>query len=132
MPSQQLSLAFEARTWGGRRANSGRQVVRRGVQHRERADFAARHPLHITLQIVRDCPTLRCPSAIAAIHEVIAESHRSDFRIVHFTVMADHVHLIVEAGGQAALSEAMQGFKVRMAKRLNKLFDREGKLFGDP
>ncbi len=52
-------------------------------------------------------------------------------RIVHFSIQSNHIHLIVEAQGTAALSLGMQGLSVRLAKRLNKHLGRRGKLFPD-
>ncbi|WP_373044902.1 hypothetical protein [Vulgatibacter sp.] len=52
-------------------------------------------------------------------------------RITHFSVQGNHLHLIVEASGAAALSSAMQGLAIRMAKGINKLMGRAGKVFAD-
>ncbi|HTE54680.1 MAG TPA: hypothetical protein VK698_27690 [Kofleriaceae bacterium] len=65
---------------------------------------------------------------------ILAGGHRSDFRVVEFSVQSNHVHLvhlIVEAGGAAGLSRGMLGLEVRLARRLNRAFGRRGKLFGE-
>src|SRR5207248_2803658 len=43
----------------------------------------------------------------------------------------NHLHLIVEADGAEALSRAMQGLAIRMAKRLNAVHGRHGDVFAD-
>lgn len=52
-------------------------------------------------------------------------------RIVHFAVQHDHIHLVVEAGDKSALSRGIQGLSVRIARALNKLTGRVGKVFED-
>jgi hypothetical protein len=51
--------------------------------------------------------------------------------VVDFSTLGDHLHLIVEADDNRALSEGMQGLSVRLAKRLNKLMARHGRVFAD-
>ena len=63
------------------------------------------------------------------IRKAIRESHKGGFRIVEFNVLGNHLHLIVEAGGQEALARGMQSFEVRLVRRLNKILKRRGKLF---
>jgi hypothetical protein len=56
---------------------------------------------------------------------------RKDFRITQFSVQGDHVHLIVEADSQAALSRGMQGLAIRVARAVNALVRRTGKVWAD-
>lgn len=48
-----------------------------------------------------------------------------------FSIQANHIHLIVEARNRFALSRAMKGFSVRIAKRLNRAYGRRGQVFSD-
>jgi len=41
------------------------------------------------------------------------------FRIVQYSVQADHVHLIVEAENDAVLTNGMRSFAIRFARRVN-------------
>ena len=52
-------------------------------------------------------------------------------RLVHFSVQGNHLHLIVEAKSREVLSKAMQGLTIRIAKRLNRLWERAGRVFAD-
>lgn len=51
--------------------------------------------------------------------------------VVHYDVMRNHVHLVVEAPGREALSRGIQGLATRLARRLNTLAKRSGPLFAD-
>lgn len=116
---------------GGWRPGAGRPRGRR-VSHGQRARFAARFPLHVTLPVVPGVPSLRQYGALRIIQRAIdAGGHRSTFRVIHYAVIGNHIHLIVEASGAEALARGMQGFEVRLARRLNRFFDRRGAFFAD-
>ncbi len=54
---------------------------------------------------------------------------RDGFRLVHFSVMGNHLHLVAEAKNRRALSRAMQGIAIRIAKGLNAIMGRRGSVF---
>ncbi len=60
-----------------------------------------------------------------------AARERLGARIVHFSVQSDHLHLLVEARDQIALGRAMKGFGVRVARRLNRLAGRTGRVIAE-
>jgi len=64
-------------------------------------------------------------SAFAAVREC------EDFRLVHYSVQSNHVHLVCEARDRGGLSRGVQALAIRIAKRLNYLWQRAGKLFAD-
>jgi REP element-mobilizing transposase RayT len=53
------------------------------------------------------------------------------FRVVHFSVQRDHVHLIVEAGGRDALVRGVQGLAIRLARAINRTLGIPGQVWGD-
>jgi REP element-mobilizing transposase RayT len=53
------------------------------------------------------------------------------FKLIHFAVMGNHIHLLVEAGGKEALSRGMQGLNIRIAKALNRVMSRHGQVLSD-
>ena len=53
------------------------------------------------------------------------------FRVVHFSVQHNHVHLIVEANDRRALSNAMRALLIRVARGLNRVMQRTGKVLAD-
>jgi putative transposase len=46
-------------------------------------------------------------------------------------VQGNHIHLIVEAENKRALARGMQGLQIRIAKGLNRVMKRRGKVFSD-
>ena len=102
------------------------------MAHRQRERFAARFPLHITLRVVDGVPSLRRHGALRIIQRAIeAGGHRAHFRVVHFVVIGNHLHLLVEATDVVALARGMQGLEVRLARRLNRFFERRGQFFAE-
>lgn len=114
---------------GGWRRNAGRKKKPGAISHSLRSEHRSQFPEHITLRLVDDAPSLARDYLMKTIRGVIAESHKDDFRINEFNVLDNHLHLIVEAESKQAISRGMQGFEVRLAKRVNVLLKRTGKLF---
>jgi REP element-mobilizing transposase RayT len=56
---------------------------------------------------------------------------RGGFRLVHYVILSNHIHLVCEAKDRVSLSRGVQGLCVRIAKRLNRLWNRLGKVFAD-
>lgn len=56
---------------------------------------------------------------------------RFGVRIVHFSVQGNHMHVIVEADDRPSLYRAMKGLSVRIARRMNKMMRRKGRVLGD-
>jgi REP element-mobilizing transposase RayT len=86
----------------------------------------------VTLRFVAGLPVLRRREAFQAARRAIQRAHREHFAVVHFSVMTNHMHLIVEAIDRHALSRGMQGLKISIAKRLNHLWGRrKGAVFSE-
>lgn len=114
---------------GGWRPKAGRRKKRGSISHDTRPEFAARYPQHVTLRIVDGGPNLAADWLQNRIRQAIRDSHKPDFRIVEYNVLGNHLHLIIEAAGKRSLHLGMQGFEIRVAKRLNAALQRTGKLF---
>jgi len=56
---------------------------------------------------------------------------RFESRIVHYSVQRNHIHIVVETAGPRSLGRAMQALAIRMAKGLNGLMQRKGRVFAD-
>src|SRR5260221_2217540 len=129
---KQLPIRF--RTWGGKRRNAGRKRngERAGVSHLEREGFARLLPVHVTVRVaahVYNLRSRRCFSVLAKAFGKAAE--RLGMRIVQFSVQGNHVHIVVEAESDAALGKAMKGFSVRVARGLNRVMHRRGRVIAD-
>ena len=70
---------------------------------------------------------LRAATIAAALRE-LHFAERGAFRIVHVSIQRTHVHLIVEADNQVALSKGLQGFEISAAKHINREFSAHARL----
>jgi REP element-mobilizing transposase RayT len=116
---------------GAKRAGRRRAVGRRSVRHRAREPLSAAHPVHVVLR--SGFRRLRSRFVFPTLRRALAKATRAraDFRVIQFSVQSDHLHLIVEAKHKSALSRGMQGLAIRVAKAINKLVFRRGKLWAD-
>ena len=119
--------------WGGSRKGAGRPPMagrRRSVAHRARAGHRAAFPVHVTLRARAGLPSLRGEGVFGAVREAIRAASSEAFRVVHFSVQGDHVHLIVEAEA-AGLGPGAQGLAIRLARAINRALGRRGAVWGD-
>jgi REP-associated tyrosine transposase len=119
--------------WGGARRGAGRKrkSSRKNVPHRPRKKFR-RGALHVTCPLRREVWDLRTHRSFRVLKRSFARGcERFGFRLVHFSVQRNHIHMIVEAPDQVALGRAMKGLEVRMARALNKAMSRRGPVFAD-
>lgn len=131
---EQLVLATRSRIgWGGNRPGGGR---RRGahprVRHRPRPSLDGRSPCHVTLRVCRGVPSLRSRCLVAELEKSFRQAReRGGFRVVHYSIQVDHVHLVVEADDSAALGRGMMSVAARLARAVNRTFKRTGKVLAD-
>lgn len=118
-------------------AKRGRRLGRRksassGVSHQTRPRVKRSEPQHLTLKLAPGLPSLRVKSALDLLHSVFAAARdRNGMRLVHFSIQSNHLHLVVEAESNDALTRAMKGLTRRIAASLNRLWQRSGSLFPD-
>jgi REP element-mobilizing transposase RayT len=129
---RQLPLPLPT-TWGGRRDGAGRKSgVRPKTPHRARPEHKRAHPVHVTMRAA--FRPLRTRFVFPTVRNAIAAANKRRghlFRVVEFSVQADHVHLLVEADDKDALSSGMRGLAVRIARAVNALVARRGQVWGD-
>jgi REP element-mobilizing transposase RayT len=137
---KQLELPRTA-GWGGKRRNAGRKRASGAsprVPHIRRPVHKGRHPAHVTLRAKHGLPSFRQQM----IHRLIADVLRAQrkrayeavFRVVHFSIQANHVHLVIEADTEVAataLRTGVSGFAIAFARRLNKMLHRHGSIWAD-
>src|SRR5947207_1372062 len=134
MPSRAKQLPLHLPTWGGHRRGAGRKPKgpRALVSHSPRPTLDRRTPVHVVLRVLDDVPSLRAPEIFAAFSVALrAANARTDFRIAHYSVLHNHLHLLVEAENELALTRGMQGLAVRIARAVNRASDRRGRVFAD-
>lgn len=125
----------KARRAARKRSAERRELLRLGlarVPHRRRPTFERTMPVHVTMRLDPDFPTLRNRPLFRLFEQAVAEAReRFGTRLTHFSVQDSHLHLIAEAENSSALSRAMQGLKIRIAKGLNAYLNRSGAVFSD-
>jgi len=125
----QEELVFK--TWGGKREGAGRPKKGFGAseRHQKRDEVRASWPVHVTLRVGGGVPYLRKRKTWQAIAKATLAARA--IRIVHASVQHNHVHLLVEASDQYALSKGMHAFQVSAAHWINRAAGRRGRVFPD-
>jgi REP element-mobilizing transposase RayT len=75
--------------------------------------------------------SLRSQHVARTVLGAIRDSSRDQFRIAHYSVQANHLHLIVEAESTRALANGVRGLEIRIARRVNRLLFRRGRFWAD-
>jgi REP-associated tyrosine transposase len=120
--------------WGGVRKGAGPKPRgdRPCVSHRTRDGLERRLPAQVTLRVKQGLRSLRGLREFAVLRgAMVAGCEREGFRLVHFSVQSNHVHLLVEGDCRSSLLRGLQGLAVRMPRSLNRLWKRFGKVFAD-
>ena len=131
--TRQKELAFP-NGWGGKRRGAGRKPKgeKAGVSHTKRAALAACFPVHVTVRLEKGLPSLRRKEAYRVLKGAFAAgSERFGFRLVEYAVLSNHMHFVAESSNERSLALGMQGLSVRIARTLNRLWQRVGRVFAD-
>ena len=118
---------------------------RSNVLHARRPRHDGRHPVHVTLRLKQGLPSLRQQRLLRlfadVLHDQRKRAYNEDFRVVHFSLQTNHVHLVVEADsakgvaagrkGYAPLRAGVSGLMIAFARRLNMMLRRKGKVWDD-
>jgi len=129
---QQTAMRFPGKH-GGKRDGAGRPKIthrRASEPHVQRPSVSRHKPLHVVIRAVRGIH-LRSGRVYQAIRQAMQHSLSRAIRIVHLSIQATHVHLIVEAENKRVLAKGMQGFQVSAARRINAALGRTGTVFAD-
>ena len=79
--------------------------------------------------MVKGLPGLRKTGLVRELRRAFAGAcERGDFRLVEYSIQDNHLHLIVEAESQQALSRGMMAISVRLAQTVNRVFKRTGRV----
>ncbi len=128
--ARDLQLSFPVRpTWGGRRRGAGRKPTpgrRPSVPHRSRPSHSASNPVHVTLRTTSSIRCLRAARVFPAVRAALTLAPHDGFRVVHFSVQDDHLHLIVEADAAPAFARGVRGLAIRLARAVNRSLGRCG------
>jgi REP element-mobilizing transposase RayT len=79
------------------------------------------------MRVRADVPSLRTVRLVREVERsFLAIARRADFRVVHYSLQRDHIHLLVESESVAALSNGMKCLAARFARAVNRVFGRQG------
>ena len=134
IPNQMKQLAMRLPQRGGKRKGAGRKRTspRPRVSHKRRAQFDKAAPVLVTLRVAFGVWNLRSRRCFRIVEDCFAGARdRFGLRVIEFSVLGNHLHLVVEADSDLALSRGMQGLGVRIARALNRLMKRRGRVFED-
>jgi putative transposase len=132
MRATQMELSLFRPGRGGARPGAGRKRLPahlRHTPHRARPVHRAAHPVHVTLRAYSR--SLRTRFVARIVLGALRDSNAEHFRVAHYSVQENHVHLIVEAEDRASLSSGVRGLMVRVARRVNRVLFRCGKFWAD-
>jgi hypothetical protein len=130
-PKQQ---SLDLRTWGGKRRGAGRKpkTARAAAPHVAREEIRPYQPVHVSLRVADWVWNLRSERSFRVIDAALrGVRRRPDFRVVHFDILGNHLHLIVEADGTRAFALGLRAFTIRVARGLNAMMGRSGPVFPD-
>jgi len=85
------------------------------------------------MRVARGVWNLRSQRSFRCVAQALAaEKQLGLLRIAHYSVQGNHLHVIAETEGRAALSSRMRGFAVRLARALNRMMGRRrGRVFAE-
>jgi REP element-mobilizing transposase RayT len=84
------------------------------------------------LRLRRDVPSLRSGRLVRELERSFRRAcERGSFRVVHYSLQRDHLHLLVEAESASALGRGMKSIGARIARAVNRVFSRRGKVLAD-
>lgn len=128
-------LSLELPCWGGARRGAGRKPAdgRTRVPHVRREEVRPSQPVHVSLRMADHVWNLRSERAYRVIDAALrgAQRRRAGFRVVHFSVQGNHLHLIVESSGTRAFELDVRSPTIRLARGLNEMMGRMGRVFAD-
>ena len=120
--ARQQELGFVNR--GGKRRGAGRKPKgeRAGVSHARRPELRERYPVLVTLRLRKGLPSLRYHAEHRVVRGALDDSARETFHVVEYSAQSNHLHMLVEAEDERALSRGMNSLAVRLVRRLKKLW----------
>lgn len=131
-------MAARRGTWGGRREGAGRKPKgeQAGASHDRRPRFRPFEPLAVTLRLVPRLRGLRGEKELVLVRKALEIGASDEFDVTGFSVLGppgrpDQLRLVIEARDEQTLSRGMIGVSVRIARGLNRLRKRTGRVFAD-
>jgi hypothetical protein len=119
---------------GGARRGAGRKPKGEHalVPHVSRSAVTRHSPVLVTRKLGDGMPRLRRHEALQVLRDTFAAGGcRHGMRLVHDSIQSNHIHALIEALDASSLSRGMRASCVRIARALNRLWTRCGRVFAD-
>lgn len=111
---------------------NSRPQKRTCVPHGKRPKVSKHLPIHVTIHLIEGVLNLRNKQIMKIFTKALQIARFScGLRVIHFAIMTTHIHMILEADDNKALSESMQRFQLSIAKKVNQLLNRVGSVWQD-
>src|SRR5437667_7509348 len=102
------------------------------TSHKARPQFDKPTAVLATLRVDEHVWNLRSKRCFRLVKQALHDAlGRMGLRVIDFSLQGNHLHLILEADSSDSLSRGMQGLCIRIARALNRLMERKGKVFTD-
>jgi REP element-mobilizing transposase RayT len=85
--------------------------------------------VHVTLKLCAGLPSLRRKDIYRALRGAVRRARLKGLRLVHFHLLSNHVHCLVECAGNEELSRGVQSLGTSLAKNINAAALRTGAVF---
>ena len=86
----------------------------------------------MTVRLLPNLPSLRDGKLVQELERSFAAGcERPGFRLVHYSLLGNHAHLIVEAHDRATLGRGMMSVASRLARAVNRIAGRTGEVLAD-
>jgi len=109
--------------WGGNRKGAGRPNRTGQVSHGKRPKVDLRKPLHITLRLKKGAPRLRTQQWLKEFTNSLLKAKDKGLAVLHFSLLNNHIHMIVEARNNKDLERGMKSLCGRLGKKLGGALD---------
>jgi putative transposase len=102
------------------------------MPHVARPRVSPHKPHHVTVRVTRGTWNLRSQRCFRPVRTALERVGRhANFRVVHFSVQHNHMHLIVEADDRRAMSNGLRTLLSCVALGLNAVMGAKGRRFDD-
>ncbi|MCC6808217.1 MAG: transposase [Deltaproteobacteria bacterium] len=98
----------------------GRPKSSTRLPHVAREVLGEKTAVHVTMRCCRTAPALRTRRHFALLKRAFGKhGGQGGFRVIHFAVLGDHVHLLCEADSKQWLTRGMRALAISIARLLN-------------
>ncbi len=116
---KQLSLTITRKRTPG--IKLGRPITTHMGGRQKRTHFSSKNPLHLVLRLREGLPNLRTRKGAQIVKNAILGAQARGLRVVHFAILSNHIHLIVESSSPKAFYAAMKSFCSRIGIHVRRL-----------